>query len=81
MENSSVSIQEMVQKMNMYLDNELPSEASCQLLKDIDENPTYQQLWQQEQSFRSFLKSNLTRHKPSSSFLEGLKSKIKNDLS
>jgi len=81
MENSSVSIQEMVIKMNLYLDNELPTEACSQLLKDIDENPTYQQIWQQEQSFRIFLKSNLTRRKPSSNFLENLRSKIQNDLS
>lgn len=81
MENSSVTISEMVQKMNQYLDNELPTEASCQLLKDIDENPTYQQIWQQEQTFRTFLKSNITRRKPSSSFLENLKSQITKDLS
>jgi len=81
MENSSVSIQEIVLKMNLYLDNELPTEASCQLLKDINENPTYQQLWQQEQSFRIFIKSNLPRRKPSSSFLENLRSNIQKDLS
>lgn len=81
MENSSVAIQEMVLKMNLYLDNELPTEARCQLLKDIDENPTYQEIWQKEQSFRTFLKSNLTRRKPSSNFLENLRSKIQNDLS
>ena len=81
MENSSVTISEMVQKMNQYLDNELPTEASCQLLKDIDENPTYQQIWQQEQTFRTFLKSKITRRKPSSSFLENLKSQITKDLS
>ena len=81
MENSSRSIQEIVQKVNLYLDNELPTEACSQLLKDINENPTYQQIWQQEQSFRNFLKTNITRHKPSSSFLEDLKSKISNDLS
>ena len=79
MDNSASTFQEILRKINLCLDNELPHEAKTELLKAIDENPTYKDLWQQEESFRNFLKTNIPRHKPPTVFLESLKEQIKNE--
>ena len=47
--------QQLVQKVTMYLDNELTKEAEIELLKEIRKNPSYKELLSKEQSFREFL--------------------------
>jgi len=64
---------DIVQQCNMYLDNEMPKETAIQFLKALNDNPEYSEILHKEKSFRNFLKSNLSRHKPSGAFLKKLK--------
>ena len=69
--------QQLVQKVTMYLDNELTKEAEIELLKEIRTNPSYKELLSQEQSFREFLKSKIHRRKVSPALIQSIKDKIR----
>jgi len=55
---NTTNYQQLVQKVTMYLDNELTKEAEIELLKEIRKNPSFKELLNQEQSFRDFLKAS-----------------------
>ena len=69
--------QQLVQKVTMYLDNELTKEAEIELLKEIRKNPAYKELLSKEQSFREFLKSKIHRRKVSPALIQSIKDKIR----
>ncbi len=68
--------QNLVQKVTMYLDNELSESAETELLREIKSNPSYLQVLSQEQSFREFIKSKIHRRKPSPALIQSIKEKI-----
>ncbi len=68
---------ELVQKVTMYLDNELSESAEMELLKEIKANPAYLEVLSQEQSFREFIKSKIHRRKPSPALIQSIKEKIR----
>ena len=72
--------QDFVEKVNMYLDNELSKEAELELLKEIKSNPHYHEVLSQEQSFRNFIKNKVQRRTVSPDLIQTIKSKIKVDL-
>ena len=61
--------QDLVEKVTMYLDNELSERDERELLVQIQSNPQYLKLLSQEKSFREFIKSKIHRRK---SFLREL---------
>lgn len=69
--------QDLVQKVTMYLDNELTESAEMDLLREIKANPSYLQVLSKEQSFREFIKSKIHRRKPSPALVESIKEKIR----
>lgn len=69
--------QDLVQKVMMYLDNELSESAERELLKELRSNPAYMELLDQEQSFRELIKNKLQRRKPSPALVQSIKDKIK----
>lgn len=69
--------QALVQKVTMYLDNELSEIAETELLREIKSNPSYLQVLSQEQSFREFIKSKIHRRKPSPALIQSIKEKIR----
>ena len=69
--------QELVEKVTMYLDNELTENAERELLKEIQTNPAYLQVLSQEKSFREFIKSRIHRRKPSPALIQSIKEKIR----
>ena len=69
--------QDLVQKVMMYLDNELSESAERDLLKELRSNPAYMELLDQEQSFRELIKNKLQRRKPSPALVRSIKDKIK----
>lgn len=71
------NFQNLVQKVTMYLDNELSESAEIELLRDIKANPSYLQVLSKEQSFREFIKSKIHRRKPSAALVESIKDKIR----
>lgn len=68
---------DLVQKVTMYLDNELSESAETELLREIKANPSYLQVLSQEQSFREFIKSKIHRRKPSPALIQSIKEKIR----
>ena len=68
---------ELVQKVNMYLDNELSKEAERELLREIKQNPMYFEILNKEKSFREFIKSRVNRKKVSPSLIKSIKDKIR----
>jgi len=74
---NQMSYQELVQKVTMYLDNELSKEEEMKLLKEIRVNPAYSKLLDKEQSFREFLRSKIQRRKVSPTLIQSIKDKIR----
>lgn len=71
------SHQDLVNKVNMYLDNELTKDAERDLLKEIKQNPVYLEVLSKEQSFREFIKSKVHRRKVSPALIASIKNKIR----
>ena len=71
------SQQDLIRKVNMYLDNELSKEAERELLMEIKQNPAYFELLNKEQSFREFIKSKVPRRKVSPALIQSIKEKIR----
>jgi hypothetical protein len=69
--------QALVDRVNMYLDNELSKEAERELLKELKMNPIYREVLCKEQSFRDFIKSKVERRKISPSLIQSIKDKIR----
>lgn len=69
--------QDLVKKVNMYLDNELSREAERNLLREIKQNPAYLELLSKEKSFRDFIKSRVHRRKVSPTLIQSIKEKIR----
>ena len=69
--------QDLVEKVTMYLDNELSERDERELLIQIQSNPQYLKLLSQEKSFREFIKSKIHRRKPSPALIQSIKEKIR----
>jgi hypothetical protein len=69
--------QELVKKVNMYLDNELSKDAEIELLREIKQNPAYLEVLSKEQSFREFIKSKVHRRKVSPALIQSIKDRIR----
>lgn len=74
---NQTNYQELVKKVNMYLDNELSKEAERDLLREIKTNPAYLEILSKEQSFREFIKSKVHRRKVSPALIQSIKDKIR----
>ncbi len=73
---NTTNYQQLVQKVTMYLDNELTKEAEMELLKEIRLNPEYKTLLDKEQSFKEFLQKKISRRKVSPSLIQSIKNKL-----
>jgi len=68
---------EFVNRVNMYLDNELTQEQEQQLLSEIRSNPVYNEVLSKEKSFREFIRSKVYRRPVSPSLIQSIKEKIR----
>ena len=69
--------QELVKKVNMYLDNELSKESEMELLSEIKQNPLYRDVLSKEKTFRDFIKSKVHRRTVSPALIQSIKDKIR----
>ena len=69
--------QDLVRKLNLYLDEQLSESAERDLLKEIKSNPAYVQVLSKEANFREFIKSKIHRRKPSPALIQSIKDKIR----
>lgn len=68
--------QDLVEKVTMYLDNELSQDEERKLLKEIKANPEYIKVLSKERSFREFIKSKVHRRTVSPTLIQSIKDKI-----
>lgn len=54
--------QEICQKVNLFLDNQLNTEDQQDFKSKMENNPDYSQIYQQEQVFRTLIKEKADRH-------------------
>lgn len=54
--------QEIYQKVNLFLDNQLNTEDQQDFKSKMENNPDYSQIYQQEQVFRTLIKEKADRH-------------------
>jgi hypothetical protein len=71
------TIQNLTERIHLFLDNGLSEAEENELLREIQSNPAYLQILSKEQSFREFLKSRIQRRKPSPALVQSIKEKIK----
>lgn len=68
--------QDLVKKVTMYLDNELPRNEERQLLKEIQSDPNYMELLKREKSFKDFIKRKVQRRQVSPALVQSIKDRI-----
>jgi hypothetical protein len=71
------TLQALIGKINLFLDNGLSEAEESELLRQIQANPAYLQILSREQSFREFIKTRIHRRKPSPVLIQSIKEKIK----
>ena len=54
--------QEICQKVNLFLDNQLNTEDQQDFKSKMENNPDYSQIYQQVQFFRTLIKEKADRH-------------------
>ena len=73
---NSRNYQALVNKVTMYLDNELPREEERKLLKEIQSDPNYMELLKREKSFKDFIKRKVQRRQVSPALVQSIKTRI-----
>ncbi len=73
---NSRNYQELVKKVTMYLDNELPRDEERKLLKEIQSDPNYMELLKREKSFKDFIKRKVQRRQVSPALVQSIKTRI-----
>lgn len=63
-------------QVSLYLDNRLNDDSSENLMKAVDEDPTCNQLYSQEKTFRDFVKNNVKRPSAPSELIKNIKNSI-----
>ena len=64
-------------KVDMILDKALSKEAEEAVMKEIDGNPDFEQVLNNERNFRNFVRGNVVRPKVTPEFIESIKEKVK----
>ena len=71
------NLSDMTERVNLYLDRALPKEAEENLLRDVDDDPRYRTVLDNEKNFREFIKSHVHRSNVSADLIRSIKDKIK----
>lgn len=66
----------IVEKIGLYLDQEMNENTKREFLSEIHANPTYLDLLSREELFRKFIKSNIQRKNPSKELIQSIRNKI-----
>jgi hypothetical protein len=68
---------DLLHRVSLFLDNELDQTEKQSLLAEIENNEQYQSLINREQSFKSFVKSHVSRPNVSPALIQSIKEKIR----
>ena len=64
-------------QVNMYLDNELSRDDQTSFLNTVKDNSQYNNMLDNERTFRQFVKTNVHRSHVSPSLIKNIKDKIR----
>lgn len=70
------SVKSLRNQINLFLDNELPTDQKEDLIKVIESSPKSQKIMENEKIFRDFVKSNFKRPEISQDFVQSIKNSI-----
>jgi|JI7StandDraft_1071085.scaffolds.fasta_scaffold10676_2 hypothetical protein len=70
------SVKSLRHQINLFLDNELPTEQKEDLIKVIESSPKSQKIMENEKIFRDFVKTNFKRPEVSQDFVQSIKNSI-----
>jgi hypothetical protein len=70
------SVKSLRHQINLFLDNELPTEQKDDLIKVIESSPKSQKIMENEKIFRDFVKTNFKRPEVSQDFVQSIKNSI-----
>jgi len=64
-------------KISMLVDDELPQDERIQLLAEINRNPEYKKVYEQEMKFKAYIQKNASQKKAPESLINSLKENFK----
>ncbi len=64
-------------RVDLYLDNELLKHEEELLLTEVRDNPHYQEVIDQERSFRDFLRNSISRRTVSPGLIDNIREKLR----
>ena len=64
-------------QVNMYLDNELSNDAQTSFLNTVKDNSQFNNMLDNERTFRQFVKTNVHKSHVSPSLIQNIKDKIR----
>lgn len=67
----------LMNRVIMYLDNQLSKQEERELLLEIQSNPQLKEFFNREKSFRDFIRTKVNRQKVSPALVQNIKDKIK----
>lgn len=70
-------MQDFRKKVDMMLDNALSKEAEEAVMKEVNNNPEFQQVLNNERNFRNFVRGNVVRPKVTPEFIQSIKDRVK----
>lgn len=68
--------EDLMKRVAMFLDNELDKDEQKNLLLEIEKNEQFQSLLNREQSFKTYVKSHISRRIVSPALIQSIKEKI-----
>ena len=71
------TLRQLRQRIDMYLDNELPNEECQSLLQKVQTDPKCNQIFNKEKSFREYIKTNVKRPAVSPDFVQSIRDRIR----
>ena len=72
-----VNLIDFTERVNLYLDNEMDPDDEKNLMKEMDENPSYKTVMDDEREFRQFIKNKVQRSSVSPDLIKTIKEKIR----
>ncbi len=68
---------DVLQRVNLYLDGAMTQEAASNFRSEMNHNPAVNEALNHEQSFRDLLRNSVHRRKASPSLIQNIKDKIR----
>lgn len=68
---------DLLHRVSLFLDNELNQDEQRSLLEEMGQNEQVQSLVSREQSFKSYVKSHVSRGSVSPTLIQSIKEKIR----